>query len=267
MMRSVLQRVFVALLFVAAGPAGVAVCEIVNGSFEDDGYIADVNETDPNGWRADVSTDKFAGYVYTDWATDGIYNLTLHSLRATFEAGDMVSVSQELELSQVDEIIFDVKLDSDLSAWDPNVGSAVVLIDGDVVWTSDGQVVEGAAELIDQRCPVADKYRTAGLHTLSLGLRMNADGMFWERYYTDWDRVELTLLCGGGGLLPGDFNGDCVVDANDLTWMGVMWLADVAADSPYNLLDEDEGADATVNGFDFAVFGANWLHSSLVQEE
>jgi len=60
MMRSVLQRVFVALLFVAAGPAGVAVCEIVNGSFEDDGYIADVNETDPNGWRADVS-ERFSG--------------------------------------------------------------------------------------------------------------------------------------------------------------------------------------------------------------
>ena len=268
MMRSVLQSVFAALLLVAAGPMGVAVGEIVNGSFEDDGYIAAVNETDPNGWHADVSIDKFAGYVYTDWATDGMYNLTLHSLLwTTFAAGDTATVSQDLDLSSADEIVFDLKLDSDRSAWDPNVCSAVVLIDGDVVWTSDGQVTEGTAELIDQRCPVAPRYRTAGPHTLSLGLRMNADGMFWERYYTDWDRVDVTLLCGGGGLLPGDFNADCVVDANDLTWMGVMWLADVAADSPYNLLDEDGEADATVNGFDFAVFGANWLHSSLVQEE
>jgi len=268
MMRSVLQLVFVALLLVAAGPVGVAVCEIVNGSFEDDGYISDIAQTEPNGWSADVSASEFAGYVYMDWPTDGIYNLTLHSLRATFAAGDMATISQDLDLSNADEIIFDLKLDSDWSAWDSEICSAVVLIDGDVVWTSDGQVANDEGELVDQRCPVAAQYRTAGMHEVSLGLRMNADGMFWERYYTDWDLVELTLLCGGGGLLPGDFNGDCLVDADDLTLMGVMWLADVAADSPYNLSDvQEEGAGATVNGFDFAVFGANWLHTSLVQEE
>jgi hypothetical protein len=268
MMKSALQFVLAAILLVAVGPVGVALCEIVNGSFEDDGSISDIAQSNPTGWSADVSTDKFAGRVSTDWPTDGLYSLRFYSLYARFEAGDAAAVSQNVDLSNVDGIIFDVKVDSDRSAWDPNVCSAVVMIDGDVVWTSDAAVPNDQGELIDQLCPVESKYRTAGPHELSLGLRVNQTGWLWERYYTDWDFVELAMLCGGGGLLPGDFNGDCFVDVNDLMTMGIMWLAEVPADSPYNLSAiDDDGPDATVNGFDFAVFGGHWLGSSLVQAE
>jgi len=268
MMRSVVQLVLAVLLLVAAGPVAVAVCEVVNGSFEENGYIANVGQAEPNDWTAAVSPDRFAGYVDTDWPTDGVYNLTLHSLYAKFDTGDMATVSQAVDLSIADEIVFDVKLRAERSAWDPNICSAVVLIDGEVVWTSDEQVPNDEGELIDQRYQVESQYRTAGPHEVSLGLRVNKAGWLWERYYTDWDFVALTLLCGGGGFLPGDFNGDCFVDVDDLTTMAVMWLADVPADSPYNLsaIDED-GTDGTVNNFDFAVFGANWLGSSLVQTQ
>lgn len=268
MMKAIVHFFSIVVFLFVAGGTKTAVCEILNGSFEDDGQIVDIGQTEPNGWAVDVPSGKFSGYVYRDWPTDGIWNLTVYSQRASFEAGDMATVSQDVVLSNVGAIIFDLKVDSDWSAWDPNICSAVVLIDGDVAWTSDGHVPDAEGRYFDQSCPVEQKYRAPGAHKLSLGLRVNAPGMLWERYYTDWDLIECTLLCGGGGVLPGDFNGDCFVDVDDLTMLTAMWLGDVVSDSPYNLSGiDDEESRGTVNFFDLAVFGDSWLGSSVVQEE
>ena len=126
-MKAVLRTIAVVLLLVAAGGTRVAVCEIVNGSFEDDGYVSDLASSEPNGWSANVPTGKFAAYVYTDWPTDGVYNLTIHSQYADFDAGDAAMVSQDLILSDVREMVFDVKARGARSLWDPNLFSAVVL--------------------------------------------------------------------------------------------------------------------------------------------
>jgi len=273
MARVVIHLLPLALLLSAVGVTEAGVCGIVNGSFEDDGYVRDIVATEPNGWTVNVPSSKFVGYVYQDWPTEGTYNLTIYSQRAIFQVGDMATVSQDMELSDADQIVFDLKLASDWSPWDPSLCSAVVLIDGDVVWNSDLLDLDTEGGYRDQVCPIAGKYRTAGLHKVSLGLRINETAALWERYYTHWDAIEIKcrLPCGGGALLPGDVNNDCLVDARDLMMMAATWLADVPAGSTLNLgagdQEDPNGVVGIVNFFDLAVFGEYWLGSSLVQEE
>ncbi len=260
--------VFLMALFAAGIMCGAEDCNIVNGSFEDDGYIADIIVTEPNEWDVNVPADKFAGYVFRDWVTEGLYNLTIHSWRATFEPGDVAKVSQQMELSDVNEIIFDLRLDTDRLPWDPNVFKAVLLIDSDVVWDSNSASSDIRGEYLNLRYEVGDKYRAPGLHELSLGLKSDAGGMLWERYYTNWDFIRCTLYCGGGSLLTGDFNHDCFVDVNDLQLMADFWLAEVEPYSRYNLSGIDDGdPNGIVNVFDYAIFADDWLGSSLVQEQ
>lgn len=271
MARVAVHLVPIALLLSTAGLAEAGVGGIVNGSFEDDGYVRDIVATEPNGWSVNVPSSKFVGYVYRDWPTDGTYNLTIYSQRKTFNAGEMATVAQDLALSAVDQIVFDLKIATDWSPWDPNVCSAVVLIDGDVVWDSDHLDLSAGGEYLDQICPIAAKYRTPGLHKVSFGLRINATAALWERYYTHWDAIECRSSCGGGGRLPGDFNSDCLVDARDLMLMAGMWAAEVPADSPLNLgtgpAEDPNGVVGRINFFDLAVLAESWRGGSLVQNE
>jgi hypothetical protein len=258
-MRKVAVIGVMAAVLLAANLVRAGMCEIINGSFEDDGRIDDIVANEPNGWSANVPAGKFKGYVFRDWTTDGIYNLTLYSQRADFVAGDTATVSQELYLADVNEIVFDLKLDTDFSEWDPNVCAAVVLIDDDVVWQLDnvGQDVRG--EYFYQTYIVEDKYRDEKPHKLSLGLKANVDEMLWERYYTYWDSITCTVFCGGGGLLPGDLNRDCFVDMNDLMSVAGMWLDEV---EPYNRQNLFRGDDITgygvINFSDFAILSDEW---------
>lgn len=82
-------------------------------------------------------------------------------------------------------------------------------------------------------------------------------------YYAYWDNIRLGVI-SCSEYLPGDFNKDCRVDANDLSMLADVWLEEVAIDSIYNLSsagnDEETGI---VNFSDFAVFAEHWLESSL----
>jgi hypothetical protein len=272
-MRTAVYLFSVAALSLAACGSDAAWGQIVNGSFEDDGYIGRIGQidpnippTDPNGWTANMPAGKFTGSVDMGWATEGMYSLTLYSECVPFDPCDMAVVSQQVVLADVDEILFDVKLAGQWTAWDPSICSAVVLIDGDVVWTSDTLEPNDTGEYFSQVCPIDDKYRTLGTHELSLGLRINVSEWLWKHYYARWDFIEALVFCGGGGLLPGDFNRDCFVDVNDLMAMATVWLDEVAADSLYNLSgvdDDGENPVGTVNFFDLAVLGGSWRDTSL----
>jgi len=73
---------------------------LVNGSFEDDGYITDITVKEPNGWDVNVPTAQFSGWVSNSWFTDGSYSLTIYSYwYATFEANDIATVSQDVYLT------------------------------------------------------------------------------------------------------------------------------------------------------------------------
>ncbi len=265
---TVIGMIIISLLVV--NPVLAADFEIVNGSFEEDGWITNVESRDPNGWMGNMSPVKFVGYVYTDWATDGIYSLTLCSDWAAFSAGDIATLSQDINLMDVVSITFDIKLDtgSTYAEWDPNICTAVLLIDDDVVWDSNSAGIYLRGEYLDQTYVVEDKYRNDQPHKLSLGIQVHVDEVLWERYYTYWDRIECTLFCDGSGFLAGDFNRDCYIDIEDLKLMADLWLNEVDPNDKINMFRDDDWAGyGIINFFDFAVFADNWLGSSYQQEE
>jgi len=258
-MKEVIVIVVTLAVLLAVSSVRAGVCEIKNGSFEDDGYMSDITVQEPNAWDANIPAAKFGGYVYTDAYTDGIYNLTLYSRWTTFAGGDMATVSQQVSLTDVHEIIFDLKLDTDWSKWDPNICTAVLLIDDDVVWESKSVGSDVRGQYLDQTYRVEDKYRTLGPHRLSLGIRMNLDQMVLQSYITQWDSLECTLHCGGGGLLTGDFNRDCYVDMSDLKLVADAWLDDVDPYYRCNLYRGDDLAGyGTISFGDFAIYAVGW---------
>lgn len=252
------------VMLVVAGSIRGEDCGIVNGSFEDDSSITDITAREPNGWSVEMPAGKFTGHVLSEWPQGGKYNLTLESgYWATFEAGDMATVSQEINLAVVRQINFDLKLDDfGMGGWDPNMCTALVLIDDEVVWdsTSAGLVANGSYP--GQVCITADeKFRTGDPHKLSLGIRVEVSDRIRGRYITHWDVVDCNLYCGGAGPVEGDIDGDCCVDANDLKILADMWLADaVDPNDPANLShDGDELTSfATIDFRDFAVYAGGW---------
>ena len=260
------------LMLFAAGWAQAGVCEIVNGSFEDDGTIDNIVAQEPNGWDVNVPSGKFTGKTEASWSTDGRFSLSLSSQWFTaFDANDAAIVSQEVFLDDVNEITFDLKLSTYTgSAWDPNIATAVVMIDDEIVWEPNGASTDIRGVYTGQSYAVQDKYRDEKPHKLSFGLRINVDTAngFFEFYRVWWDSVECVIYCGGGGLLAGDFNRDCVVDASDLDQASNLWLLEVESDDKHNLFrDDDLAGYGTINFFDFAILADNWLLRSYIEQQ
>jgi len=261
----------IAVLF-AAGWTNAEICELVNGSFEDDGAIGDIMAQEPNGWDVNVPSGKFTGKTDASWSTDGRFSLAMSSQWFTaFDANDMAIVYQNVFLDDVNEITFDLKLDTYTGlAWDPNNATAVVMIGDDVVWEPNSASTDIRGEYIAQSYAVKDKYRDGNPHKLSFGLRINIDkpAGFFEFYRLWWDSVKCVIYCGGGGLLAGDFNRDCLVDADDLQQVTDVWLLEVSSDDEHNLFrDDDFDGFGSVNFFDLAIFADNWLLSSLMEPQ
>jgi len=169
MMKRIMAIGVTMVMLSAGNPTRSEDCGIVNPSFEEGDEFPIYLATDASiGWSVDLLDGKFDGYVYTAWATDGFYNLSLHlKNRKQYYAGDtaMISQAEPIDMSGITRITFDVKLDTASGGWDPNVCSAVVLIDDDVVWESNsvGSDVRGeypGSFVVDH------EYRTGRLHTL-----------------------------------------------------------------------------------------------------
>ena len=240
-------------------------CGIVNPSFESDGAINDLRTKDPNGWVTTIPEGKFTGYVYTNWSTDGFYGLTFSTKRAQYYADDMalVSLAEPVDLALVERITFDLKLEthSVLFPWESSICSAVLLVDDEVVWDSAEVGADAVGEYLDQVYMVEDRFRTAGPHILSLGLKINTDVFLWNagNYTTRWDMVDCNLACGGAGPIEGDIDGDCCVDVNDLKLLAGLWLDPVDPNAKANLERADDGPSyGVVNLFDLAVYAAGW---------
>lgn len=256
---TVIGVTMVALL--AANWVRADVCEILNGGFENDGPIDDITKEDPNGWQVNVPVDKFGGYIRAEWFTEGSFGATLYSRDyVDFDEGDMATISQQMYLADVNQITFDVRLDTFYaSEWDPNKCSAVLVIDDDVVWESNSVGSDVRGEYLDQIYTVGGKYRDDNPHTFSLGIRVNVTEKLKDFYKTQWDSIECTYYCGGGGLLAGDFNRDCYVDMSDLRLAADAWLDEV---DPYYgcnaYRDDDLAGYGTVSFGDFAIYAIGW---------
>jgi len=260
----------VMVMLLAANYIQAEECRIVNGSFEDNGWITDITAKEPNGWDVNVPAGKFFGYVKQDWPTDGAFNLTLDSWRwVVFDVNDMTAVSQQVNLTGIDEVTFDLKLDTypTINPWDPGRCSAVVLIDGNAVWESNSTGSDVRGKYFDQTYTIESKYKDGQKHLLSFGMRFNTAGYLSPSYKTHWDSIKCIIYCGGGGLLAGDFNRDCFVDANDLELLTDVWLDEVEPNDKYNLFHgDDSGGHGTINFLDFAIFADTWLGSSYIEE-
>jgi hypothetical protein len=263
-------EVMMVVLF-AAGWAQAGVCEIINGSFEDDGPIDDITTQEPNGWDVNVPSGKFTGQVDASWSTDGSFSLFLSSqwYRA-FAAGEAAFVSQDVFLDDVNEITFDLKLGTYIGFWDPNNATAVVMLDGQIVWEPNSASSDIRGEYVGQSYAVEDKYRDGNPHKLSIGLKINVDTAagFSEFYRVWWDSIKCVIYCDGGGLLAGDFNRDCYIDVNDLELVTDLWLHEVDSNDKYNLFRDDDSAGfGTINFFDFAILADNWLLRSYQEQQ
>ncbi|GAI17078.1 unnamed protein product, partial [marine sediment metagenome] len=169
-------------------------------------------------------------------------------------ANDTATVSQEVCLTDVNEIIFDVSLVTTLDKpWDPNKRSAVLLIDGDVVWESNSVGSDVRGEYCNQTYTVEDKYKVAGPNNiLSLGLRVNVAEDSYIQYQAKWDFVGFyDLPCRW--FLVADFNRDCYVDMKDLKMFTDVWLDVVDANDKYNLFQ-----GGIIDFRDFAIYANSW---------
>lgn len=259
------------LLFGGWAQAGVSV--IKNGSFENDGRtINPVTEDDtPQYWgNVNIPSDRFGGYVSPAWSThpyDGDANsLTLYSkYDGKCNYGDMAMVSQRVYLEDVNKIIFDLELSSSAGGWDPSKRSAIVLIDGIVVWDSNDPndcVPDENGEC--RNAEVNDiEINDANSHTLSLAIKSNVTEAFkpYVEYRTRWDFVKFDTHCGGFGYLPQDLNRDCYIDFFDFAILAGRWLQP-DPDYKYDLFEDE---DNVLNEFDLMVFADYWLCNSYWQ--
>lgn len=273
MMRNLIAVEAMIVILFAAGRAQAGVGEIINGSFEDNGQIDDITTREPNGWDVNVPSGKFTGNTEASWSTDGRFSLAISSQWfKAFTAGEAAVVSQDVFLNDVNEITFDLKLDTYTGlGWDPNNATAVVMIDDDVVWEPNSASMDIRGEYIGQSYAVEDKYKDENPHKLSFGLRINIDTTagFFDFYRVWWDSIDCVIYCDGGGFLAGDFNRDCYVDVKDLALAADVWLLEVDSGDIHNLYHDDDLAGyGTINYLDLAILFDNWLLSSfLVQQE
>ncbi|MBA7666402.1 hypothetical protein ES703_74482 [subsurface metagenome] len=266
MKKATVAAVIMVILLLAHWAQG-GVSMVRNGSFENDGVIPDIAAKAPQYWcDVNLPVDKFGGKVDTVWSTYGDYSLTLYSeALGTFDANDMATVSQQVYLTDVNQILFDIKLSTNWATipWDSSKRSAILLIDGNIVWDSNTSLGPNAnGEYLNQTVDVNQIYKDANSHTLSLGIRTNiAEEDPYIYYLAQWDFVKFDTHCGGFGYLPEDLNRDCYVDILDLGMLAEEWLGEEPA---YNcdLFGDDEGI---VNLRDFAIFASYWRDDTCQQ--
>ncbi len=259
----VFAAVMVMLLLAQQTQAGV--CLIMNGSFESDGIINDIAVKAPRRWcDVNLPVGQFGGWVSIYWKTHGNYSLSLYSdFSVEFTAGDIATVSQQVYLMDVNQIIFDLRLGTIAGfAWDPSQRSALLLIDGNVVWDSNDWVPDASGEYRNQMVDVNEIYKDAGPHTLSLAMRANVSGTEWfYQYMAQWDFIKFDTYCGGFGYLAEDLNYDCYVDMLDLKLLSEQWLAE-ELNQEYDLFRDEE---LIINLPDFAMFAFYWQDQNCPQ--
>ena len=225
---------------------------IVNGSFEADGLI-DIATYPLTGWDVNIPAN-FGGDIRDDWATQDSNSLRLYTIKyQSFTAGENAMISQQVDLSEANEITFDIYLHGyglgDVP-WDSNKVTAFVSIDSNNVWQS-APSYNGI--YYDVNIPSGDY---TGIHLLSFGIRADVSQYITVSYLAQWDFVKLDTFCGGFGYLNADFNYDCYVDFGDMEIMAGNWLRnDLTPIDDYLDLNPDGNIDL----FDFAAFAEEWM--------
>ncbi len=167
----------------------------------------------------------------------------------------MAVVSQNVFFEEdVQKISFDLKLSSSVGPWNPNVRSAVVLLDGNDIWDSNDFAPGLNGEYIGQEIDIND-LADGEFHTLTLDIRSNITETSKPliEYQATWDFIKFDTYCGGLGYLAHDFDRDCYVDIYDMQILAAEWLSSQSLQFDLFADYEDD-----IDFRDFAVFAANW---------
>ena len=261
--------VTVVIMMLSANKLQAGVSIIMNGSFENDGHtINNIADEAPQRWRdVNLPSAWFGGSVYqTDWPTHGDYYLSLYSYAlGDFDVNQTATVSQDVYLTDANEIIFNLKLDTTYNdPWDPARRSAVLMIGPDVVWESNSVGSDVRGEYITQTYNVSEIYKDGRPHKLSVGIRAKQTETSYIHYYAHWDFVRFDTHCDcyGFDYPQGDINRDCQVDWQDLNMLTEQWLQE----PPNYKYDLFEDLDDIINLRDFAVLADSWMGSDLVED-
>jgi hypothetical protein len=246
---------------------------IANRSFEYDGAIPSILVELPTGWDSiTVPDNKFRGGVFSDWSSDDIYSVALISKSfIALNEDDTALLSQSVYFTDVNDMFFDMKLDTSLlgTAWSNDFRLAVIKIDDDVVWDSS---VLGSGDLrgeyIDDPNLVISSetlapYRDGEAHELSLGLVVTqTEALPFAEYFAWFDFIRFDTHCEGYGYLDSDFNHDCFVNFIDYGMLANHWMDEV---EDYNMFDLDP--NNVIDANDLEIFLVDWLGTSYGQED
>jgi len=267
-MKKVIVAVFVSVMlfnnYLYAGTSW-----IINRSYEYDGTIGSIGAQVPTGWEDVEIPSGFAAGVTSGWSSESNHSLAISSTSiGPFSVDQTAAISQDVFLKDVNEIVFDLKLETGFPSdpFDPQKRSAVVKIDDDVVWTSDslgsGDVRGEYLELVIDINDVPG-YHDANSHVLSVGLRSNVDESSTIVQYTArWDFLRFDTHCESYGYLDSDFNHDCFVDFVDYGMLADLWMENV---EDFNMLDLDP--NNIIDNNDLEIFSLDWLGSSVGQDD
>jgi len=240
---------------------------IMNDSFENDGEIDNITTSDyPQRWDdVNIPSGLFGGAVWSGWPSVDENSLTLYSYSwVTFDSCDMATISQQVYLDDVNHIYFSLKLDTDYGPdyWDESKRTAVLLIDDTEVWGSDELTPDVSGEyLVDVNEAAIAAFKDPNRHKLSLGLRVEEDGMPYFSYYAQWDYIRFDAHCGGIGYLPADFDQNCYVNMTDFVLLAAHWLEE-GGWPKYDLTH-----DYYVDFLDLELFILDWLSNSFEYEQ
>jgi hypothetical protein len=255
------------VVLVIANCADAEVSRVINGSFEADGYISNIEANPPQHWPdVNLLSGKFGGYVSDIWSSHDGNSVSIYSKALEkYNSGEMGKISQEVYLEDdVNEIIFDLKLSASSGVWNADKRSAVMLIDGVIVWDSNDWAADANSEYRNQSVYIGDVNGVgdANLHTLTLALRSNVTETAlpsYVEYRSRWDFVKFDIHCGGLGYLAEDFNHDCYIDFGDYAMLANYWLEEVYGPNDIYDLTEDDGL---VDVNDIGIFADGWLDNT-----
>jgi hypothetical protein len=149
---------------------------------------------------------------------------------------------------------------------DPTVVEAAITVGGGG-WgaenVSSRTAYSGTYDDLYVRGAISEVFRgVVGVFNSSTGQTTNG---YNKHYYYDERLSPVVLVCSEA--IPGDLNGDCIVDFEDVAIMAVHWLeSNLSGDPPMDCTSPIEGDvnnDCTVDFVDLAIMAGHWLECNL----
>lgn len=194
MKRWCLLVLLVLLVFASPIAISMAVAEITNPGFEEGSWESD--------WTFAAEGQMSYNRASQGLNGGGIYHLQLFSIyQQTVYSGNYVTASQDINLTNVDTLKFDARLDGPFG-WATDIAIAEVLIGDDVVWSS-----HLGGDYFNTSVPVTGY---SGLHTLSLRNRVYLTKHVANVQIANFDNFRLEVAVS-----PGDVDGNGTVDLMD----------------------------------------------------